>query len=211
MNDTGHVRKLSDLWKSVDRGDVLSDAELATVIVQIRTGIQFLEDRGEHGGVLFKARLDYARLQEFARERADKTVRPGTAIKGGARLKGEYGARLNEAITRLQHAAGEPGEGFFERVMAPSPPQTLADALHRIEPTDWTDGDFSEWSCESGDDEPVFWRVVEHGGASYTLHFTQGWYEQTGDAKSLRELVTLATAFRISADSVNTTLDASAC
>lgn len=52
-------------WEKFRHGDALTDAELNSLIADIEIGIPFLENRGETGGVLYKARLDREALLSF--------------------------------------------------------------------------------------------------------------------------------------------------
>lgn len=63
---------LTDAWKKFRHGDSLTDKELAALIADIETGMAFLENRGETGGVLFKARLDRESLVGFKRARENR-------------------------------------------------------------------------------------------------------------------------------------------
>lgn len=56
---------LTVAWMKFRHGNALTDAELNALIADIETGIPFLENRGETGGVLFKARLDRETLLGF--------------------------------------------------------------------------------------------------------------------------------------------------
>ncbi len=81
------MKSMKQLWAIFDTGVHLTDGELDCLLQGITTGIQFLEARGETGGVLFKARMDQATLLGFkmARKRSlrDKgEVKEDTILKG---------------------------------------------------------------------------------------------------------------------------------
>lgn len=63
---------LTDAWRKFRHGDALTDKELAALIKDIETGIPFLENRGETGGVLFKALLDRESLLSYQRARENR-------------------------------------------------------------------------------------------------------------------------------------------
>ena len=63
---------LTDAWKKFRYGDALTDKELTALIADIEVGIPFLENRGETGGVLFKARLDRESLYSFQAAREQR-------------------------------------------------------------------------------------------------------------------------------------------
>ena len=52
-------------WTKFDFGEHLTDSELNLLITSLDRGIDFLDARGEHGGVLFKARLERQALIGF--------------------------------------------------------------------------------------------------------------------------------------------------
>lgn len=52
-------------WEKFDRGDLLSDEDLDVLIDNVEQGIEFLEARGETGGVLFKALVNSERLHSY--------------------------------------------------------------------------------------------------------------------------------------------------
>jgi len=58
----------TDLTKAGDKfrhGDALTDQEVTDLISDIEIGMTFLKNRGETGGVLFKAYLDRESLRSF--------------------------------------------------------------------------------------------------------------------------------------------------
>jgi hypothetical protein len=59
------MRSLKKLWATFDIGDHLTDGDLARLIENVDKGIEFLEARGETGGVLYKARLNRASLVSY--------------------------------------------------------------------------------------------------------------------------------------------------
>ena len=67
--DLKRASDLRSVWQKFDRGAALSDGELEQLIQLNKQGIEFLESRGETGGVIFKARLDLATLESFQRAR----------------------------------------------------------------------------------------------------------------------------------------------
>ena len=56
---------LKEAWAKFDRGDSITDPELQALMASVQAGIVFLEARGEHGGVLFKALLNRERLYGY--------------------------------------------------------------------------------------------------------------------------------------------------
>ena len=63
---------LNEAWRKFRDGDGLTDTELAALIKDIEVGIPFLENRGETGGVLFKALLDRESLLGYQRARENR-------------------------------------------------------------------------------------------------------------------------------------------
>lgn len=63
---------LTEAWRKFRHGDALTDKELTALIADIETGRAFLENRGETGGVLFKALLDRESLLGFKRARENR-------------------------------------------------------------------------------------------------------------------------------------------
>jgi len=63
---------LTEAWRKFRDGDAISDSELAALIADVETGMAFLENRGETGGVLFKARLDAETLRGYQRARRER-------------------------------------------------------------------------------------------------------------------------------------------
>ena len=56
---------LKEAWAKFDRGGALSKDELNRLIANMELGIEFLLNRGETGGALFKARLNLDTLLGF--------------------------------------------------------------------------------------------------------------------------------------------------
>lgn len=64
---------LAEAWAKFQTGDTLTDDELVDLISDVKTGIAFLENRGETGGVLFVARQDAQMLEGFRSYREKRT------------------------------------------------------------------------------------------------------------------------------------------
>jgi len=65
------VTSLKAAWITYDKGDPLSNEVLNSLISDVKQGIEFLKNRGETGGALFKARFDRGALLGFKTARRE--------------------------------------------------------------------------------------------------------------------------------------------
>lgn len=56
---------LKKAWIKFDQGDSLTTPEIMEMIASAEQGIEFLANRGETGGVMFKAALNLASLKDY--------------------------------------------------------------------------------------------------------------------------------------------------
>lgn len=59
-------------WEKFRKGDPILDDELEALIQNAEDGIEFLINRQETGGVLFKTRMDLETLRGYQRARRDR-------------------------------------------------------------------------------------------------------------------------------------------
>ncbi len=65
------MTNLKDAWRKFRAGDAITDAELDALLVDVNSGLDFLLNRGEAGGVVFKARLDREALENLRNVRRE--------------------------------------------------------------------------------------------------------------------------------------------